>query len=89
MGLAGGMTGGAAAISETILNSQQVKAAKEALKNDQEATSELQTQMEALSKNEKLMKKLAVRMAKSGGTISSHGYEIAKLIGASSSNLIR
>ena len=88
MGLAGGVTGGAAAISETILNSQQMKAAKEALAQDQDSTSELQTQMEALSKNEKLMKKLALRIAKSGGSISGNGYEIARLVGLSSSNLL-
>ena len=64
------MTGGAATISEKILNSKQMKAAKEALTQDQETTLELQTQIKALSKNEKLLKTLAVSCAKSGGSIS-------------------
>ena len=34
------------------------------------------------------MKKLALRIAKSGGSISGNGYEIARLVGLSSSNLL-
>ena len=40
------------------------------------------------SKNEKLLKTMAVEMAKSGSKVSSEGYHIAKLVGMSSSNLI-
>ena len=58
-----------------------MKVAKEALISDQESTLELQSQIEALSKNEKLLKTMAVEMAKSGSKVSSEGYHIAKLIG--------
>jgi len=52
IGIAGGVTGGAATISEKVVNSKQMKVAKEALISDQESTLELQSQIEALSKNE-------------------------------------
>ena len=44
IGIAGGVTGGAATISEKILNSKQMKAAKIALISDEETTLELQSQ---------------------------------------------
>ena len=48
IGIAGGVTGGAATISEKVVNSKQMKVAKEALISDQESTLELQSQIEAL-----------------------------------------
>ena len=48
IGIAGGVTGGAASISEKVVNSKQMKVAKEALISDQESTLELQSQIEAL-----------------------------------------
>ena len=88
IGIAGGLTGGTATISEKVVNSKQMKVAKEALINDQECSLELQSQIEALSKNEKFLKTMAVEMGKSGGKVSIEGYHIAKLVGISSSNLI-
>ena len=59
-----------------------------ALISDQETTLELQSQIETLSRNEKLLKSMALVLAKSGSQISSDGFKIAGLIGASSSNLL-
>ena len=57
-----------------------MKAAKEALTQDQETTLELQTQIKALSKNEKLLKTLAVSCAKSGGSISGKVYHCFRVM---------
>ena len=67
-----------------------MKAAKEALTQDQETTLELQTQIKALSKNEKLLKTLAVSCAKSGGSISGkvcHCFRVMTIFNKFSSYL--
>ena len=48
-----------------------MKAAQEALKLDQDSTIELQEQIKILSQNKKMMKKLAMDVAKTGGQITS------------------
>lgn len=81
------MTGGAATISEKILKSKQMKAARKALERDHVSTEDLQNQIQILTKNQVAMKGIISDMAKSGGKLTWDSLSIAGLLGASSSSL--
>merc|ERR1712112_138559 len=56
LGLASGITGGAAAITKKVLNSQQMKKVEVAIEVDSAATKELATEVEAVRSDTRVMK---------------------------------
>ena len=56
LGLASGIAGGAASVTETVLSSKQMKRVEVAIEVDTAATSDLETKLEMVKKNDKLSK---------------------------------
>jgi len=69
LGLASGITGGAAAITKKVLNSQQMKRVEVAIEVDSAATKELATEVEAV-RNDNRVKKVAGVVFTVGGLAS-------------------
>jgi len=92
LGLAAGVTGGTASITERIIKSNQMKEAKKAIESDQNCTQNLQTQLEELEKNESVKKKVAKKIALTGGSAAKDTYQLAgllaKLLGSSGGSSI-
>merc|ERR550532_316068 len=58
LGLVSGITGGAAAITKKVLNSQQMKKVEVAIEVDSAATKELATEVEAVRNDNRVQKEL-------------------------------
>eukprot|EP00095_Tigriopus_kingsejongensis_P005247 maker-scaffold353_size198981-snap-gene-0.30 protein:Tk05247 transcript:maker-scaffold353_size198981-snap-gene-0.30-mRNA-1 annotation:"glutamate receptor delta-2-like" len=80
IGLASGITGGAAAVTEKIIKSKQMKEAGAAIEADKEATEHLETSIVTLQKN-KYAKQIAQDVAKTGANGAYSSYQIMALVG--------
>ena len=88
IGLAAGVTGGSAAISEKIVKSRQMKAAKTALEADEKATHDVQEKLQGLAQNKNFVKKITADFIKTGGSITSSSIKLSNLLMSSGSGLL-
>ena len=88
IGLAAGVTGGSAAISEKIVKSRQMKAAKTALEADEKATHDVQEKLQDLAQNKNFVKKITADFIKTGGSITSSSIKLSNLLMSSGSGLL-
>jgi len=88
IGLAAGVTGGSAAISEKIVKSRQMKAAKTALEADEKATHDVQEKLQDLAQNKNFVKKITADFIKTGGSITSSSIKLGNLLMSSGSGLL-
>jgi len=79
IGLASGVTGGAAAITEKIIKSKQMKAAEAALSADESATQHLEEKVTKLREN-RVVKEVARDLLKGGACATTDSIYIAGLV---------
>merc|ERR1712141_412944 len=80
IGLASGIGGGAAAVTEKIIKSRQLKQAQESIDADKEATSHLEEDITNLRSNQKVMNKIAKDVVFSGGSAANDSVTIFSLV---------
>lgn len=80
MGLAAGVAGGTAAVTEKIIKSRQMTVAKHALEADHAATFVLEGHMALLRRNKRLVSQVARHAIMSGGSAVSDWVKIAQLV---------
>lgn len=80
IGLASGIGGGAAAVTEKIIKSNQLKQAKESIDADKEATSHLEEDIAKLRSNKKVVNKIAKDVIMSGGSAAYDSVYIFNLV---------
>ena len=80
IGLASGIGGGAAAVTEKIIKSKQLKQAQESIDADKEATCHLEEDITKLRSNEKVVNKIAKDVVMSGGGAAYDSFHIFNLI---------
>ena len=74
------MTGGSAAISEKVIKSRQMKAAKAALEADQKVTGQIEEKLQSLALNKNFAKSVAKDVAKSGGNLTISSLTLNSLL---------
>ena len=80
IGLASGIGGGAAAVTERIIKSRQMKQAQESIDADKEATSHLEEDITKLRSNKKVVNKIAKDVMFSGGSAAYDSVRIFNLV---------
>ena len=74
------MTGGSAAISEKVIKSRQMKAAKAALEADQKVTGQIEEKLQSLALNKNFANSIAKDVAKSGVGLTKKGLKLNSLL---------
>ena len=80
VGIAAAVTGGSAAISEKVIKSRQMKAAKAALEADQKVTGQIEEKLQSLALNKNFAKSVAKDVAKSGGNLTISSLTLNSLL---------
>ena len=80
IGLASGIGGGAAAVTEKIIKSRQLKQAQESIDADKEATCHLEEDISKLRSNKKVVNKIAKDVIVSGGSAAYDSVQIFNLV---------
>lgn len=80
IGLASGLGGGAAAVTEKIIKSNQLKQAQESIDADKEATCHLEEDISKLRSNKKVVNKIAKDVIMSGGCAAYDSVHIFNLV---------
>ena len=80
IGLASGIGGGAAAVTEKIIKSRQLKQAQESIDADKEATCHLEEDIWKLRSNKKVVYKIAKDVIVSGGSAAYDSVQIFNLV---------
>ena len=80
VGIAAAVTGGSAAISEKVIKSRQMKAAKSALEADQKVTGQIEEKLQSLALNKNFAKSVAKDVAKSGGNLTISSLTLNSLL---------
>lgn len=80
LGLAAGVTGGAAAVTEKVIKSKQMSAARTALKVDQDATEHLEHRVEKLKKDKRVVRKIASDVLLTGSTAAYDSVNMFNLL---------
>ena len=80
IGLASGIGGGAAAVTEKIIKSRQLKQAQESIDADKEATCHLEEDISKLRSNKKVVNKIAKDVIASGGSAAYDSVQIFNLV---------
>jgi len=80
LGLASGVGGGAAAVTEKVIKSQQMKAAKSAIEEDALATTHLENKVEKVSKDKRITKLIAKDVLWTSTGVTSNSFKIVQLV---------
>jgi hypothetical protein len=80
IGLASGIGGGAAAVTERIIKSRQMKQAQDSIDADKEATCHLEEDIIKLRSNKKVVNKIAKDVMFSGGSAAYDSVRIFNLV---------
>ena len=80
LGLTAGLTGGAAAIADKVIKSNQMKEAEEAIQRDQELSQHLEETVTSLQKNEFVKRQIAQQAVVSGAGAAANSAQIANLV---------
>ena len=88
LGIASGVGGGAAAVTEKIIKSRQMDAARKALEADKLATTHLETQLEKVRKD-KVAKKVAKDALIAGGGAAYDSLKIFHLVAGSTGSSLK
>ena len=80
IGLASGIGGGAAAITEKIIKSRQLKQAQESIDADKKATCHLEEDIVKLRSNKKVVNKIAKDVVLSSGSAAYDSVQIFNLV---------